>query len=171
MYSWENASQSLPHVFAWCFKLSVALYIMDFIFKFAFWSNSSNLNNSGFAVRRKEGGVLSSETFLAPNAGALRILDAAICSIVKGFWVLSLPGNVRFLDFLFGDRSSPVSLRHLFIPLPGQRSKRKAMTQWCFWEPGLSRHQRLSGLCCTNLIIQVVSEVRNHTVCDLIFTV
>lgn len=39
--------------------------------------------------------------------------------------MLSLPGNVRFLDFLFGHRS-PVSLRHLFNPLPGQRSKGEA---------------------------------------------
>lgn len=77
--------------------------------------------------------------FLAPNAGALRVLDAAICSVVKGFWVLSLPGNVSFLDFLFW---SPVSLRHLFIPLPGQRLKKEMMRRCC-WGTGFVLRNRI----------------------------
>lgn len=44
--------------------------------------------------------------FLAPNAGASHVLEAAICSVAKGFFVLSAPGNVRFL-VPSGTSSSP----------------------------------------------------------------
>lgn len=57
-----------------------------------------SVNNSSFAVGRKVEGVLSLKNFflLAPNAGASHVLEAALCSVAKGFFVLLVPGNVRF---------------------------------------------------------------------------
>lgn len=90
---------------------------------------------------------------MAPNAGALQVLEAAICSVVKGFCVLSFPGNVRFFfwTFLFGDLSSPVSPESPLAPparSKGQKVKDAEMLLgdgfWFVLSGGvLSRHQRL----------------------------
>lgn len=66
--------------------------------------------------RRGRGAVIGKKKVLAPKAGASSVLDAAIFSVAKGFWALSLPGNVRFVF----EPGSPKALLH-----PPARSKVK----------------------------------------------
>lgn len=47
------------------------------------------MSDLSFAVRRKVGRRVVNNSFVALNAGALRVLEAAMCSVVKGFRVLS----------------------------------------------------------------------------------
>lgn len=94
----------LPRLLSWCFIMgpSVALYIMGFTLKFSCLEEQQlPANDSSFAVRGEEGGVLSpgKKKNLAPKAGASSVLNAAICSVAKGLWALSMPGNVRFFFF------------------------------------------------------------------------
>lgn len=70
--------------------------------------------------RRGRGAVIGGKKkVLAPKAGASSVLDAAICSVAKGFWALSLPGNVRGF---FSQPGSPKASLH-----PPARSKVKKL--------------------------------------------
>lgn len=79
--------------------------------------------------RRKEG-VSDPKNFSGTKNESFVCLDAAVYLIVKDFCVLLMTGDVRFLDFLFGERS--VSQWHHFTSLSGQRSCGKKAMQGCF---------------------------------------
>lgn len=177
MYCRENTPPSPPFVIlVLYYGLSVALYIINFSFKFAFWINGSYLRTTQALLSgEKEGGVLSSKNVFGTKTQELcasqmlqyvqqlKGSECFRCQVTSGFWT-----------FCFGDRSCPASLRHLFIPLPGQRSERKANDAemllgdgfWFVLRGGIYPDTKV----CANLIIPAVSEVRTYTVCALIFT-
>jgi len=84
--------------------------------------------------------------------------------------VHSLPGNVRFLDLLFGDHASSLSQKAPLYLLAWSKVKKESKgcrdafgKRFTVCSAGwdLTRHQRLWSLCCINLIIPAVSEVRS----------